>query len=91
MDLPLVDTATCDRVYGGRITSGQVCVGYEQCTMDSCPGDCGGPLAVPGGPTGWTQIGVVSFGRGCAQPNAYGVYTRVSSYTERILEQTSRY
>ena len=90
VDLPIVDNATCADRYGGRITPGQVCAGYEQGTMDSCQGDSGGPLVVPGGPTGWTQIGVVSWGAGCAQPGAYGVYTRVSSYIDWILEQTSR-
>ena len=90
VDLPVVDNETCADRYGGRITDGQVCAGYRQGTMDSCQGDSGGPLVVPGGPTGWTQIGVVSWGAGCAQPGAYGVYTRVSSYIDWILEQTSR-
>ena len=90
VDLPIVDNSTCAERYGGRITDGQVCAGYEQGTMDSCQGDSGGPLVVPGGPTGWTQVGVVSWGAGCAQPGAYGVYTRVSSYIGWILEQTSR-
>ena len=90
VDLPIIDNARCGNVYSGRITEGQVCAGYEQGTMDSCQGDSGGPLVVPGGPTGWTQIGIVSFGRGCAQPGAYGVYTRVSHYLDWILEQTSR-
>ena len=90
VDLPIIDNATCAEVYPGRIADGQVCAGYAQGTMDSCQGDSGGPLVVPGGPTGWTQIGVVSFGRGCAQPGAYGVYTRVSHYIDWILQQTSR-
>ena len=90
VDLPIVDNETCARRYGGRITDGQVCAGYRQGTMDSCQGDSGGPLVVPGGPTGWTQIGVVSWGAGCAQPGAYGVYTRVSTYIDWILDQTSR-
>ena len=90
VDLPIIDNAACADRYGGRITPSQVCAGYEQGTMDSCQGDSGGPLVVPGGPTGWTQIGVVSWGAGCAQPGAYGVYTRVSSYIDWILEQTSR-
>ena len=90
VDLPIVDNETCADRYDGRITDGQVCAGYRQGTMDSCQGDSGGPLVVPGGPTGWTQIGVVSWGAGCAQPGAYGVYTRVSSYVGWILDQTSR-
>ena len=92
VDLPIIDNATCAAAYSsasGEITSGQVCAGYEQGTMDSCQGDSGGPLVVPGGPTGWTQIGVVSWGAGCAQPRAYGVYTRVSAYIDWILNRTS--
>ena len=57
--------------------------------MGSCQGNSGSPLVVPGGPTGWTQIGVVRWGAGCAQPRAYGVY-RVSHYVDWILEQTAR-
>ena len=91
VDLPILDNPACAAVYGSdAITAGQVCAGYEQGTMDSCQGDSGGPLVVPGGPTGWTQIGVVSWGAGCAQPRAYGVYTRVSHYVDWILEQTAR-
>lgn len=91
VDVPIVDNETCARVYSaGSVAEGQVCAGYEQGTQDSCQGDSGGPLVVPGGPTGWTQLGVVSFGAGCAQPRAYGVYTRVSHYIDWILRQTSR-
>ena len=91
VDVPIVDNATCADAYSRLgIMDGQICAGYEQGTRDSCQGDSGGPLVVAGGPTGWTQAGVVSFGRGCAQPRSYGVYTRVSHYINWILEQTSR-
>ena len=92
VDVPIIDNPTCADAYRGRyeILSGQVCAGYAQGAMDSCQGDSGGPLVVPGGPTGWTQLGIVSYGAGCAQPDAYGVYTRISHYIDWILEQTSR-
>ena len=93
VDVPIVDSGDCASAYShlpGSVGRGQVCAGYEQGTRDSCQGDSGGPLVVPGGPTGWTQIGVVSWGEGCAQPRAYGVYTRVSHYVDWILRHTSR-
>ena len=99
VDVPIIDSGTCERALktkypdcenrpNFRIQPSQVCAGYRQGTKDSCQGDSGGPLVVPGGPSGWTQVGVVSFGPGCAQPEGYGVYTRVSSYIEWIQQKT---
>ena len=90
VNVPVVDQAECDRAYPGRISEKQVCAGYAQGTQDSCDGDSGGPLVVPGGVTGWTQLGIVSWGEGCARPNSYGVYTRVSHYIDWIQSNTSR-
>lgn len=85
VDVPVVGRAQCRSVLGAaRIHDQHLCAGYERGTRDSCNGDSGGPLVVTGGVTDWVQIGVVSWGDGCAQPNAYGVYTRVARYIDWI-------
>jgi secreted trypsin-like serine protease len=44
---------------------------------DSCQGDSGGPLFKP--TTTRTQVGIVSYGRGCARARFPGVYTEVNN------------
>lgn len=83
--LPIVSNATCNASYGG-ITANMLCAGLAEGGKDSCQGDSGGPLVVPDG-SGWRLAGVVSFGNGCARPNFYGVYTRVSSFVTWINTQ----
>ena len=57
---------------------------------DACQGDSGGPLFVVNNDDssgGYTQVGIVSFGIGCADTNHPGVYTDVSYYMGWILNQ----
>jgi len=79
VDVPLVDFSVCNGVYGNALTANMLCAGQPQGGIDSCQGDSGGPLAVQVNNI-WYQTGVVSFGNGCAQPNAYGIYSRVVNY-----------
>jgi secreted trypsin-like serine protease len=80
-EVPIVSNKVCNepQSYDGTILDTMLCAGFPEGVVDSCKGDSGGPLIVPSG-RGFALAGVVSFGRGCAQPNFYGVYTRVSSF-----------
>lgn len=78
VDVPIVTKAVCDAGYAPKKTNNSnICAGYAQGGKDSCQGDSGGPLFFP---KTNTLIGVVSWGVGCARPNKYGVYMKVSDY-----------
>ncbi|MFS8831735.1 trypsin-like serine protease, partial [Synechococcus sp. R8-2] len=79
--VPIVSNAVCNapQSYNGTILDTMLCAGFPQGGVDACKGDSGGPLIVSSG-TGFALAGITSFGAGCAQPNFYGVYTRVSSF-----------
>lgn len=85
VDVPLVSSQACGESYGFELAPDQICAGYPRGGKDSCQGDSGGPLVVKG-PNGYVQIGVVSWGAGCAAPNAYGVYADVGYYDAWIRE-----
>jgi secreted trypsin-like serine protease len=80
--VPVVDDARCDEVYHGFITvETQLCAGEKG--LDSCGGDSGGPLFATSAGGGPIQVGIVSFGIGCAKNRYPGVYAEVNSPTIR--------
>jgi hypothetical protein len=86
--IPLTDESACKRAYPAEVIgSSQICAGFVG--KDSCQGDSGGPLVAFDRQGCPYQVGVVSWGRGCANANAYGVYTRVSAYASWIRNHTS--
>lgn len=83
--VPAVSRARCNTAasYNGSITANMLCAGKGG--ADSCQGDSGGPLTV-GSPARF--VGVVSWGKGCAIPEKYGVYTRVSRFATWVTTNT---
>ena len=87
--VPLTDEASCQKVYSSAsVGAGQVCAGFVDGGKDSCQGDSGGPLVAFDRQGCPYQVGVVSWGNGCAQANAYGIYTRVSAFADWIRLKT---
>ena len=76
--------------YDGKITENMMCA--RAAGGDSCQGDSGGPLVIGGGDGGPdVQIGVVSWGVGCASEEYPGVYARVSRAYDWIRTEVCAY
>lgn len=79
--LPIVSDSACGApgVYGSSFDSAtMVCAGYLSGGIDTCQGDSGGPLEAPLEDGAYRLVGITSWGFGCAQPNAPGVYSRIA-------------
>ncbi|GID96816.1 S1 family peptidase [Amorphoplanes digitatis] len=85
--VPFVSDATCNSssMYNGQIiASNEICAGYAAGGVDTCQGDSGGPMFRRNASNAWVQVGIVSWGDGCARPNKPGVYTQVSFFASTI-------
>ncbi|UGY92056.1 S1 family peptidase [Streptomyces gobiensis] len=78
VNVPILSHNECKVAYSDYDRKVNICAGKEG--KDSCQGDSGGPIfrKVPGRED-IIQIGVVSWGDGCAEQGAPGVYTSTSS------------
>ena len=91
---PVIDIETCKKGDGPTYKTdvmeypdGFICGGFLKGGKSACKMDSGGPLFVIDSSNGFAhrvQVGIVSNGEGCAQPNSPDLYTRVSHYLEWI-------
>ncbi|XP_070786829.1 coagulation factor VII [Enoplosus armatus] len=81
--LPRVPLQECRLHTKLNITRNMLCAGLKTGGQDACEGDSGGPLVTRYKKT-WFLTGVVSWGKGCANENLYGVYTKVSNFLDWI-------
>jgi secreted trypsin-like serine protease len=95
VDVPIQDLEKCRANYaelgGIQVPDGQLCAGLKVGGKDSCQGDSGGPLVSrdPSSKKGYRQIGIVSWGIGCAEAKLFGVYTRTDYYLDWIQNTIS--
>jgi len=90
VEVNIVENSQCNSDYGltTRVTDVMMCAASPG--KDACQGDSGGPLFVKGtNSTSDVQVGIVSWGFGCADPNYPGVYARVSEFDEWIRDTMS--
>jgi len=85
VDVHVISNSECGRKYNNRIP-GQIeptMICAADPNRDSCSGDSGGPLFMKrSGKV--VQLGIVSWGIGCARPDSPGVYTRVTKMMDWI-------
>ena len=86
VSVPFVSLSECQAQYGShRIDENSFCAGDNGGGKDSCHGDSGGPIVNEFR----EQVGIVSWGEGCAEPGKYGVYTNVAKYKDWIEQHSS--
>ncbi|XP_068123455.1 transmembrane protease serine 12 [Hyperolius riggenbachi] len=93
-EIDIIPSSVCNRRgwYNGMISDNMICAGYEEGGIDTCQGDSGGPLMCYIPETSrFFQIGITSFGYGCAEAQHPGVYTRVANYGNWMYTQMTSF
>jgi secreted trypsin-like serine protease len=90
--VPSVTANKCAAAYrpaGVRLAVAEsICAGKRG--VDTCQGDSGGPMVRQDAKGRWVQVGIVSWGLGCARPGYPGVYTKVSAFRQAIRKATRK-
>jgi secreted trypsin-like serine protease len=90
--VPVVDRDVCNSPdsYDGKVTDTMMCAGLAEGGKDTCQGDSGGPLVAKNADGIFhMQVGVVSWGYGCADPDHYGIYSRMATLGAWVKSQVA--
>lgn len=85
-----IETNQCNSFYSynGDVNDDTMfCAGRDGGGKDSCQGDSGGPIFTRNDDGSFLQVGIVSWGQGCAQASYPGVYSRISGEIDWIKQQ----
>lgn len=91
VDVPARSKWSCKSLESSYKHKQHICAAYLCGGCDSCAGDGGGPLFQFDSDGYVYQVGIVSYGTGCARPNNPGVYTRLSTHEKWITNNIGDY
>lgn len=77
--MTIFDNEICKSAYQEWFKEGMFCSGVKGMWRDACQGDSGGPFTTNG-----IQIGIISWGVGCADKRYPGVYTNIAIFRKWI-------
>eukprot|EP00984_Skeletonema_dohrnii_P026909 scaffold16320_cov131-Skeletonema_dohrnii-CCMP3373.AAC.3 len=87
-EVDYVTNEQCNKAYSEDdeepVTDGMMCAARDG--IDTCQGDSGGPMMLASDEGDPIQVGITSWGGGCAHKKYPGVYARVSYYADWIKE-----
>jgi secreted trypsin-like serine protease len=88
--VPFVSDASCQQSYPQDLRPAtEICAGFAQGGVDTCQGDSGGPMTKRDAAGAWREVGIVSYGNGCARAGFPGVYAEVQSFSADIAARIS--
>ncbi|MBB4905433.1 hypothetical protein H4W32_000924 [Actinophytocola algeriensis] len=83
--VPFISDTQCRQAYSELVPNEEICAGnWSSGGVDTCQGDSGGPMFRRDNNNAWIQVGIVSWGYGCARPENPGVYAQVSTFAAAI-------
>jgi secreted trypsin-like serine protease len=88
-NVPFIDDTQCAQAYSeiNNAPDEMICAGeWTTGGVDTCQGDSGGPMFRQDASGAWIQVGITSWGFGCARPENPGVYGEVAAFATDIAD-----